>query len=302
MAKSRLEKIKEKLKTTDLGGGGTDFWKPKPGANIIRIFPEVGEMEVFWQDIGQHFVKQGSNWKTWVCPNYVAEEPCPICEFVKELYASGDPDDKELASNLRVSKSFSMNVLDRKEPEKGPQIFNAGVMIFRQLVAMINDPEYSYEDEDGEEYLLLTDPDEGLDIKITREGSGRQTKYIVSARRKLSPLADDYDKIDELLDQAVDLTPVWLSDNASEDSSHYKDGQGKQVAVWGIAPYERIQAEFEGVEEEEEEPEFEDDDEDDEISAARQAIQRRRNRHSAADDEEEDDSTPRRRRPRRRSR
>lgn len=280
MAKTRLEAIREKLKTAKLGGGGFDFWKPKAGENTIRILPGVGDMgEVFWAEIGTHYMKIGpNNYKTWVCPNFTADMLCPICEYVNELYATGQKSDRELAQEIRVSKGWAMNVIDRKDEEKGPQVYSAGVTVMRQIQALIGNDDY------GD---LIIDPDQGLDLIITRTGTGRQTSYDVNARRKTTPLHEDPDQIDEWLDKAIDLTPVELTDDPEEDADAFRDSNGTLIAMFGIASYERIKREFEnaGAEEEleeEEQPE-EDTEEDEEDSGAQQVkdlISRRRNASS----------------------
>ncbi len=271
---ARLDAIKAKLQKTNLGGG-SEFWKPKQGDNLIRLLPGVGEMnDIFWVEKGSHFIELGSNnWKTWICPEFTAGEPCPICEYVRALYNTGDKGDKTLADDLRMTKAYSVNLIDRKNEDKGVQIYNGKVTVMRQWAALIGDPEY------GD---LIVDVDDGLDMTITRAGAGRQTTYTVTARRNESPLSDDSDQIDKWLDAAIDLTPVELSDDPEEDAEMYKD-EGVQVAVFGIAPYERIKREFEGIGEgEEDEVEEDEPEEEEEYAEARQAISRRRGSRTAA--------------------
>jgi len=52
---SRLDKIRKRLENVDMGGT-RGFWRPKSGRNVIRILPETGDMEVFWQEVGKHFI------------------------------------------------------------------------------------------------------------------------------------------------------------------------------------------------------------------------------------------------------
>ena len=51
----KLDALRKKLKDTDLGGS-RGFWAPQQGMNVIRILPEVGDMEYFFQEVGRHYL------------------------------------------------------------------------------------------------------------------------------------------------------------------------------------------------------------------------------------------------------
>jgi hypothetical protein len=260
----RIARVRKKLANTDIGGqsGG---WSPKSGRNVIRILPGVGDMDdFFWQDVGKHYPPESR--RSFTCPKFTIGAECPICDFVDTLYRAGDESSKQLASKLRRQKKFWMNVIDREDEESGPKIFrNCGPMIFKQIAALVQDPDY------GE---MLYDEYEGLDLIITKTGEKLNTEYAVQARRKASPLHEDDDVIDEWMEDAKDLSVVELSDDPEEDAELMGDD-----TVVSVMPYERLKAEFElldlGDDEEEEELPFEDDDEEDEVQAA---IKRRRER------------------------
>jgi hypothetical protein len=260
----RLAAVRKKLKETDMGGD-RGFWKPKQGRNIVRILPGVGEMDMFfWQDVGKHYIP-GSR-RSYTCPSFTLGDPCPICEFVGELYDDGSDASKALAKDLRVRKQFWMNIVLRGKEDMGPLIYTPGVTVFRSISGMISDPDY------GEIY----DPYEGVDVTISREGTGVDTKYEVRAKRRESPLHEDEDVIDEWLDEkAKDLSVVELTDNPGDDEDLMQD------AVVYVYPYGRLAELFEeldvAVEEEDDEEEtpFPDEDEEEE-SPARRAIRKKR--------------------------
>lgn len=249
----RLAALRDKLSTTDYGGHKGGWFNPKKGRNVIRLLPEVGEMEFFYQPVGKHELPGK---KTVHCPNFTSEGEleCPICELVSDLYKAGDNASKELASQIRVKKKFWMNVVARGETDakgrktsddEGPFIFPAGITIFNAISTIIGDPDY------GD----IMDPETGIDLVIERSGDGVDTSYQVTARRNESPLSDDPDQAQKWLDDAKDLSYVVLSDDPEED----KELIGKH-AIW-VWPYDRIAAEYdldnldEDVEEEpEEEP------------------------------------------------
>jgi len=233
-----LDVIRKKLAAESFGGGG-NYWKAKAGRNVIRILPGVGEMgDFFWQDVGAHYVKSRN--RPFTCRQFTIGEPCPICELVNDLYNAGDADSKELASQLLRRKSYWMNIIDRSNEEAGPQIYTPGAMVFKAVAGLVGDPDY------GDIY----DEYDGMDIIVTRTGTGLETRYDVNARPKRTPLAcivdnrgretgePDEDLLDKWLEAAVDLTPMELSDDPSEDVD-----AGADVVVT-VLPYDRLNQEF----------------------------------------------------------
>lgn len=257
---SRLEKIRKRLENVDMGGN-RGFWRPKNGRNVIRILPEVGEMEVFWQEVGKHFIPNSK--KVFTCPRFTTngELDCPICDFVSELYASGDPESKALASKLRVRKQFWMNIIDRNDEDAGPQIYGPGVMVFSAIASIVGDPDF------GDIY----DPEDGIDIVVEKSGSGLETSYEVRPRRHSTPLSEDPELAEQWLDEAKDLSVVYLTEDPSEDSELLGDD-----GVVAVMPYDRLQEEFETLGEPEVEEEAEEDEDDKEEPVRKRPRRRRR--------------------------
>lgn len=222
----KLAQLRAKLKTTDMGGGGVGFWSPKEGKNIIRIMPETGDMDFFFQTVGVHHLP---NKKRVYCPRFTTEDqlPCPICETVDQLYR-GDAAQKQLAGELRVRKAYWMNVIVRGEENLGPQIYTPGVTVFGSIASLISDPDY------GD----VMDIDDGIDITIDRSGKGLDTEYQVTPRRNSSPLSEDADLAQEWLDKAKDLSYVLVDD----DPEHDKELSAGHAIF--LLPYDRIAAEF----------------------------------------------------------
>lgn len=253
----RLEAIRARVTAVDTSSGsGQNWFTPKAGTNKIRIMPEVGEMTVgsFFQEVGRHYIPSGLDtdgnpkFNIVTCPAFTIGEPCPICETVDKLYRGGKAD-KQLAGKLRVRKAYFMNVIDRDNEDVGPQVFSSGVTIFKAIVDAITDPDY------GD----ITDEYDGLDVTITRNGTGMDTKYQVRFARVSTPLAGTAKKPNEELmdtwfEAAVDLSPVMLTDDPDEDD----ELSGGALVL--VHPYSRIAADFDmdstfGEEEEEEEEE-----------------------------------------------
>jgi len=248
---SRFDKIRKRLAQEKLDSTG--LWKAKVGDNKIRVLPEVGEMDFFFVNVGQHFLSRRDQ---HFCPDRILGLPCPICEFVSELYKEPTEENTKLAANIRVRRGWWMNIIDRSNEAAGPQILPAGKTIFVDIRGLVMDPQY------GD---LILDPDEGLDLTIHRTGTGRNdTEYTTHSDRETSPLNSDPDLIDEWLDTAMDLSPVELTDDPSEDYELMHDEEGNLVAKVAVETYDRIKEAFEGIDKEalrsdddEEEPEDE---------------------------------------------
>lgn len=230
----KLALLRAKLEKTNLGGGNrTEYFDVQEGDNTIRILPEVGNMEWFFQEVGIHYMP---NKKRAYCPRVFSdgEMACPICELVSDLYNAGDDASREFAGQIRVSRKFWMNVIDRNNEGTGPQIYQAPVSVFSTIASVINDPDY------GD----ITDPYEGVDIVVNKQKTGSkpwEVEYQVVPRRLSTPLASkgggktpDEDKMDEWLDAAKDLSWTVLTNDPEEDAEVTK-GYG----MW-VMPYDRI--------------------------------------------------------------
>lgn len=230
-----LAKLREKLEQEDLGkrGGSRSAWfNTEEGDNVIRIMPPVGNMEVFYTAVGIHYMPDNSR---IYCPFIISdgEEKCPVCELQDQLWRSGN---KELASKIKVSKTWWMNVIDRKNEKDGPKIYSAPATVFAAIRAAIFDPDY------GD----ITDEYDGVDFVINKTKTGpqnRDVEYQGLPRRISTPLAGTKDKpdeeqMDEWFDAATDLSVGKLTMNPEED--------GAILSEFGVcyAPYERIAAEL----------------------------------------------------------
>lgn len=222
--KAKLERLRDKLANTDLGGS-SGFWSPKQGPNVIRILPEIGDMDYFFQEVGRHNFPDKQH---VYCPAFTSagdELDCPVCEIVQELYQAGDKASRKLASQLRVRKMYWMNVVVRDGDNiQGPFIYTPGVTVFSSIAALINDPDY------GDVF----DVEEGTDITVEREGTGLKTEYQVIPRRYPSDLPD----ADDYMDKAKDISYVEVSEDPEED------GELSEGHAVYVLPYERIVAEF----------------------------------------------------------
>lgn len=206
-----MSKIMARLEELNAPRGGSfdlDYLNLKPGRNVIRILPPKGD-NFFAEETFVHYgVGKGENNEkgtTVVCPTTHDENaPCPVCELAKELKrlskAKDDTYDKQYGE-LRRKKRIYYNAISREddltqfekngegkwinkatgEEERPVKVLSTGIDVYKKLMGIIVDPEY------GD----ITDEEEGLDVIITKSGTGRNTEYDVKTVRKESPIGFD---------------------------------------------------------------------------------------------------------------
>lgn len=157
--------------------------KPQPGKHVYRILPSWrgGDDKQFYHDFSIHFIKTAESGSkpaaVYICANKTFGKPCEVCDSITKLMAVSVDDD--MTAQLKESKSaqrYLMNVthVSGPEPDKS-QVMEVGQGVFDQVCALIG------------EYNDITDPDEGIDIVITRSGAGLDTKYAVMPAAKSKP-------------------------------------------------------------------------------------------------------------------
>ncbi len=207
-------RLKELDDNSNRGGGSNiGFISIKDGRNVIRVLPPRDDMDSFAVEVWVHYGvgKTETNKKGTmvVCPKTHGEDkPCPVCDASSELKKlskkKDDPYDKQ-AKNLYRKKRVYYNAIDRADDltkyeqreEDGKQVWyntetnekdspvkvlGTGIGVYKDILKLIIDPEY------GD----VTDADEGLDLIITKSGSGQfNTEYDVKTVRKESAIGFD---------------------------------------------------------------------------------------------------------------
>lgn len=180
-----------------IASGGT-FWKAKVGKNKIRVLPPPPGQAKPWIITYEHRVEVPGSKRpvTFCCPRVMAKQVCPMCQKADELSRSGNPADVDRAADLRPRMRAYMNIIDRREPEKGVQIYAAGKTVIESMAKIRKD-----EDIGGN----FTHPTEGFDLIIERTGTSKNdTEYSVFPSKQVTPLAPP-DELDAIREDAPDL-------------------------------------------------------------------------------------------------
>jgi len=198
------------------------FWTPKEGLNTIRILPPWNDDGLFYKEAPSHFSVGREN-KMFVCALKLGIGACPICEEVGRMIKSNNPDEVRKAEDMRVQLRILYNIIDMDDINSGVQVFSSGPKIFRDILSFFADPDW------GD----LTDPINGYDIVIERQGSGFNTRYNVRPRKNPSPIPNP-DLLDLLqdLDQFVQLP----NSDAVKDALGYEGFEPSAPARQPSAP------------------------------------------------------------------
>src|ERR1035437_1537444 len=178
------------------------FFKVGQGTTKIRVMPgqDPGSVDKdFFVLVYMHYkVSPSKPTVPVVCSK--TKDPrnrCIICDYVKKLRESDDPGDKQLADDMGQRMKYAMGIVPLEGEDRGKQmVFMAPKIIWSKIIALGGDSEY------GD----VTNPHEGFDLRIKKEGSGNKgTSYDATPVRTPSPIAEDPEDVKRMLSEQFDL-------------------------------------------------------------------------------------------------
>jgi hypothetical protein len=203
-----------------------EVYTAKKGENYIRILPPTWDNPAhFGFDVWAHY-SVGPDNATLLCLHKMQNKRCPICEAVQALERAGDDDEaKQLSARRRVL----VWMLDRKEDNKGPQLWAMPWTVDRDIAKVSQDRQSG-------EYYVVDHPDRGYDISFDKEGEKVQTKYtgVNLARR---PTSVDPEFLEYVNEVPVPETLLWRDYNEMMDI--YAGGMVEPEPEREVAPPRR---------------------------------------------------------------
>jgi len=207
-----------------------NIFKVKEDNNIRILPPTWDDPEHYAFDIYIHY-GIGPDESSFICLDKTdSDEKCPICEERAKAEAEGD---SEYATSLKPTKRPVCYVIDRDNEDDGPLLWAMPWTVDRDLSAQ------SFDKSTGE-VIPLDDPYDGFDVSFSRQGKGRNTKYVgLSIGRHSSEASDDLDDILEKIQEdpvpdtldikdADYISGVFSGHNKSSDNDNDDDKGNKK--------------------------------------------------------------------------
>lgn len=212
------------------------MFKPHAGENNIRILPPTWQnADHYGYDLYVHYgvgPDRGSYLSLWKHKG----QPDPIDEAAAQAAKEGKD---QLERELRWTRRVAIWLIDRAEPDKGPQLWLSPATSFdRDVIQQSRDRQTG-------EILAVDDPQHGYDIFFNKEGEKLATKYSgVSVARRPSPLNADPAIAERWLDYvASNAIPSMLKFYSYERISAVFRGDALSGGMEEVAPATQPQAE-----------------------------------------------------------
>jgi hypothetical protein len=200
------------------------MWKPKPGKYQIRIVPSLRDKAYPFHEVYIHYGI--SKFPIFALNNW--DEQDPIVEFASKLKKENDKESWKLAKKLEPKMRVFVPVVVRGEEDKGVRLWEFGVTIYKQLLALVDDEDYSnYEDiNEGRDFTA---------VAAESETAGRKSVSVtLTIKPKVTPLSTDAATIESWLNNQPDILSV---------QRHYKYEELKEVLQNFLAPEEEAHEE-----------------------------------------------------------
>ena len=185
-----------------LGELGFQEYKSTFGDNFIDILdPNKGE-GFFWKEVFIHS-NVGKERRTFVCPNKMFNEPCPMCEEIQRIYDRGEKNEgtKKLLSKLYAKPRYLLFVIDTSSEDSiasGVKWYDAPPIVISSITAACKNKRTG-------EHTDPTHPTNGKGISFEKVKTGSENydvKYQGFALETRVPIQDswkDLPSFDEFL-------------------------------------------------------------------------------------------------------
>ena len=184
MATLREKLAAKKQQIAEQTGRRENAFKVPVGSTRVRILPAWtgNKDDVFHHDFGEHFIKDAKDTvkAVYICTNKTFSKACPICDLITDGIADasavGDTAKKDVLYKSRAGAVVLVNALLVDKDINTPIVLALTPTTFDQCIT-IHEQNL---DPDDDDFCILTSPDKGVDLIITRSGTGpTNTKYTV---------------------------------------------------------------------------------------------------------------------------
>lgn len=163
------------------------WWRPQQGENAIRVIESDDGSDIPSMYVAYKHFNIGPEKRSYWCPKTTGGKdrdwsaPCPVCDYVKSLYDSGNEEDRKLGGSLKASQRILLNVVDLSNADKGVQAFECSKTLWDIMLKFWSSKKWGN----------LADAKEGYNFLVKREGPKSFPNYDNStAVDDPSPIAD----------------------------------------------------------------------------------------------------------------
>ena len=210
------------------------WWLPEQGENKIRFIENPNSSANPIGFMYKHYKVGPNEWSLW-CPKSTGEydakkgkpkrdwnKPCPICDYVNELYKTGAEEDKALAMKIGAKERYIFNIVDLKNPDAGAKLFDCSKKLYDIIMR------------DWDEDTPISDAQKGYNFIIHKEGTRERPEYIKSKKEKTPSPIQNTEWVNQVKDIWATLSPMLKS---PEDVRNVMDGvSGRQSTAEATAP------------------------------------------------------------------
>jgi hypothetical protein len=204
-----LKAMREKLQNLANGnkGGNNVLFKPVEGENNIRVVPLKATPDNPFQELYWHYL----GGKSILSPRTYGEKD-PIADFSDALVGEGglSKDDYKAAKKFSPQLRTYLPVVVRGKENEGVKFWAFGKTTLERILNIIAD----------EDYGDITDIKEGFDLKVMFTPQEKSdtgfAKTEVTPRRKSSPLSENPEVVNQLLNEQPNLVETFKKWTAPE--------------------------------------------------------------------------------------
>lgn len=182
------EHRKDQKQRDEAENGRLPYLFLKPGATIVRVLPPYNDKGIFYHEILEHAATIDGQFSPVPCGRPYGID-CAFCNEGEALYAEGGEDAVKAAKEFKPNAKFLWNVIPistpdgKGGPQYGTKILKTGITVKRDILDLDQNVANGWAD--------VTNVEEGVNIVISRSGSGRTgTKYSVVPHAKRNSLED----------------------------------------------------------------------------------------------------------------
>lgn len=210
-------------------GDGPNWWSIPSGTSSIRILPPwdpTGRiaLPVYMHPIEYKGKDMSYTKYNWTCVNKTFGKPCPICDGLAELSASGvdtsnwEPNRRQFYFNAIVMSDPSYNGKDSGVAPGTHVLMRAPKTLYDWVVQQITNPQI------GD----ITNIQNGIDIFVTKTGQGLGTTYTMTfSPNGRTPIPNEYlEKITDLYNLDDIFSAGFNQEQVNELVDHLKRSAG----------------------------------------------------------------------------